>query len=134
MRAFSAAATHTVTLHRGAETVTLTLTALPMGYSAWLERVYPQPTELINGVRVSLDAVARDWRYDQNLLCIAKALGSQVDATAPTSSRADEWAAYAQRLRAEFSAAGLNDGDYVALANGLAACHRGADGEPGNAS
>lgn len=133
MKAFQAPATTTVALARGEESVTLTLSALPMGYAAHLERVYPQPTEMVNGVRVPLTAATYDWRYDQNLLNVAKALGDQIDARPPTSSDAKAWGEYARAIREELTAAHLTEGHLLQIVKALHELHQG-DGGPGKAS
>lgn len=135
MKAFSAPASVEVVLVRGDETIVLRLTALPMGYAAYLERAYPQPTEVVNGVRVALAASAYDWRYDQNLLNVAKALGEQLDAKAPTSSDPTAWSAYAKAVREELTAANLTEGHLLQLVKALHELHQiGGDGGRGKAS
>ena len=131
--AFTAPHTTTATLTHGKEAITLVLSAVPLGYDAYLTRVYPQPSEVINGVRVAIESAAYSWRYDHNLLVLAKALGDQLDAVAPTTSDPGAWKAYAEAVRAETAAGGFNDDDYLKLLSALSALHTGT-GEPGKAS
>jgi hypothetical protein len=120
----------TVTFSRGAldgppEEMALTLHALPLGYTQFLERVFPQPTVFLNGEPVPDPARKSEWSYEVNLLCIAKALGDELDTAAPVASTRDAWQVYATAVRAEFAAAGLVDGDIGVMLNELAKCQRG---------
>lgn len=130
-RKFSAPLTRPVRLVHGSkesgeEVIELVLSPLPLGYAQFVETVYPAPVEYRNGEPVEVVAKRGEWQYEVNLLCIARALGSQVEASAPTTSDRGSWATYAAAVRAEFTAAGLVEGDYVTLAQELARCQRGA--------
>lgn len=130
---FSAPASTTVTLVRGEESVAIVLTALPMGYAAHLERTYPQPTEVANGVRVPVVGAAYEWRFDQNVLAVAKAMGDQLEAVAPGISDPTAWAKYAKVVRDELTAAHLTEGHLLQLVKALNELHQGT-GDPGKAS
>lgn len=114
-----------VVIKRGDESVTLTVSALPLGYTQYLERVYPEPVLFKNGELVPDPARRSEWTYECNLLCIARALGDQMDATPPTTGDRDAWAQYARAVRAEFEDAGMVEGDLAEMIKGLARCQRG---------
>ena len=117
--------TRSVTISRPEGEVSYTLSALPLGYSQYLESVYPAPTMVLNGEPVPDNAKMGLWRLDVNCLCLAKALGDEMESTAPTTGGRDAWATHARSVRDEFDAAGLTDGELGDLATALGGVIRG---------
>jgi hypothetical protein len=129
----------TVEIKRGDEVTTFTMYPLPLGYHAYLERVYPSPVEYVgNGVKNEARPV-QNALYEHNylsMLCmIAKSLRDQVEAQPPTSEKRADWDAYAKALKAEYSEAGLIEGDLMALRKGMEQVNQGimGKGEPPSA-
>lgn len=111
---FSTASTETVTLSRGDESLTFTITAVPPGYSTSLEALIPFTT-FVKGQSVELDHGRMEERKELRAFAIlAKALEADgcLETQPPTSSASPEqWIAYAQAVREEMKAALLTEGE-----------------------
>lgn len=123
----------TVEIKRGGESATFTLYPLPLGYHAYLERVYPPPVEYVgNGVKNeprALQNAAYEHNYLTMLCMIAKSLRDQVDTQPPTSEKRADWDAYARALKAEYSEAGLIEGDLMLLRKSMEQVNQGIVGK-----
>jgi len=116
------------------EVVELDVAPLPAGFIAFVQTVIPDPIEYLNGVPRGVDQ-ARMPRatWHRNLCLVARALGGQVDASAPVSSDPPAWTAYAERLEVELRDAGLTEGDVDQLIKEINRVNHGA-GTVGNGS
>lgn len=133
MRKLTISLQRTVEIRRGDETVTFVMHPLPLGYHAYLERVYPAPVEYVgNGVknepRPLVNAVY-EYNYLVLLCLIAKSLRDQVDTQPPTTEKRADWEAYARALKAEYSEAGLIEGDLILLRKGMDQVNQGVVGK-----
>lgn len=114
--------------------VELTLSPWPLGYSAYIGRVFPPPLVYVNGVPQESNEPHKRSEYDsdKSLILVAKCLGEQLDTQPPKSDKKEEWAAYAKALRAEFAAAHFVEGDIATLINAANLINQGM-GRLGNA-
>lgn len=116
------------------EVVELDVAPLPAGFISYVQTVLPDPIEYINAQPKGVDA-ARLPRvvWHRNLVLVARALGTVVDAVAPSVSDPTAWTAYAETLQAEFRDAGLTEGDVDVLIKEINRVNHGA-GTVGNGS
>src|SRR5688572_8021093 len=111
--AFSASATTTVRIARGAETVEFVVNPLPLGYGDHLLRLLPAPVAPVNGTVSPIKEA--EYTARRAMLVLAKALGPVLDATEPTTDSSAEWAKYADAVQAEFVAGHFVEGDLQLL-------------------
>lgn len=135
MRAFSKQPTATVKLQRGDEVIEFTLSPLPLGYQEFLATVYPAPRVFENLKPVDAPReVLSQYQARFNLVCLAKSLGSQVEAQPPQSSERAAWDGYARAVEAEMQAANFIDADLVKLLTELNKLQRGISSPKAEAS
>lgn len=111
----------------GQEPIAYTIAPLPIGYSQWLETVYPAPVRFLNGEPVADSTKRANWSLEVNLMCIAKSLGDEMEAQPPAvAGDVKAWSDYAAAVRAEFGAAGLLDGELADFMTAINAMLRGS--------
>lgn len=124
----------TVEIKRGGETVaTFTVHPIPLGYAAYLDRVFPHPVEYVgNGVKQEprpVPGATYEHNYQTMMLLIAKSLRDQMETQPPTSEKRPDWAAYAKAVQAEYSEAGLVEGDLILLRKEMELVNQGVAGK-----
>lgn len=135
---FSGIATAEVVIQRGDETLTLTLSALPLGYQELVRAAFPAPEALkfVGGISRPLapgdpgyaqaKAAESKWYADFTDILVAKSLGDVMDTPAPVLSVGmprETVDAYVSAVRAEWSAANLHQGDREAIVEAFNALH-----------
>ncbi|MEL6347721.1 MAG: hypothetical protein AAFV53_31740 [Myxococcota bacterium] len=112
---FTSIPSRTVEIARNGESITLTMTALPLGWIEHLSAMYPEPVEYINGEEVQRDDPEYWGLY--GYLQLAKGLepSGELDTPAPQGGDRKMWDTYARAVREEFREAGLLAGDYAQL-------------------
>ena len=129
MKTLPSASTLAVTLPRLiGEAPVVQLRALPLGYRAMLDTVYPPPAVYENGKLVQADPPAEHQERKAYILLAESIVGDWATTTPkPTgSAKRIDWDRYAIDLCAEFNAAGVTQADLLALMTGFADVNRGA--------
>jgi hypothetical protein len=117
---FSAIPERVVTIYRNEESIEFSLRALPVGYSTYLESVYPKPVIYVDGAPISKDDDPEYWDLYQYLL-----LGRSLEHTdmmenqPPKGNEPAAWQQYAYALREEFREAQFTSGEVGALVSAL---------------
>lgn len=101
MRGFSQPHHKDITLHRGAEQITLRIHPLPLLFLSRLDVEFPGPPDA--------DAVgSRIYRVQRAILAAGVALRDEQLPQPPEQGSPETWAAHVEALRAAFDAAGLS--------------------------
>ncbi len=108
----------TVNLSRGDDALVITLTAIPLGYRELIETAFPAPVVFVDMKPTTPEGPAADQHTVRvSYIILARAIGPDVMDTrepGPGSTPA-QWAAYADAVKAEFSAAGFTLGEILYL-------------------
>ena len=123
MQGFSAQHTVDVTLSRDAESITITLYALPPGFRSWLRGVYPPPKVFERGkVPVANEDKQAEWGDRYLLLLLGKAIEpGGILSTQVIGKREADWSGVADDLLEEFRLAHLTDGDLRVMREAMTA-------------